>query len=99
MRLINADNVKLTRSELIRSAGSYKLALEMLLDKIDNAPIIEERPKGEWIRIEDPRYEYDRQYDLCAGVYFICSNCKNQQSSTMGFDFCPKCGADMRGTK
>lgn len=54
---------------------------------VDNAPTVEERPKGEWI---------GRLFGtaLCRFSYFTCSNCGS--STAVNTNFCPKCGADMR---
>lgn len=41
-----------------------------------------EREKGEWI------------YD---GDCIHCSSCKSAFNNLIGFNFCPNCGADMRG--
>ena len=44
-----------------------------------------ERPKGEWIRQDDK--------------WIQCSNCKDglYGISITGFEYCPFCGADMKG--
>ena len=68
-----------------------------LLDVIDNAPpvaesckelqeVASERPKGEW-KIMSDRY----------GQYYACSVCGYDRSYSYTFNFCPNCGADMRG--
>ena len=41
-----------------------------------------EREKGEWV------------YD---GDCIHCNNCKSAFNNLIGFNFCPNCGADMRG--
>lgn len=69
--------------DFILGFESYKEWLEML-------PTVEDRPKGEW--------------DInCQGIVF-CSKCKkvfnhNYDIDYMEshFNFCPNCGADMRG--
>lgn len=40
MRLIDAEQIELTDFEIIMCDGNYKKALEMLIDKIANAPTI-----------------------------------------------------------
>lgn len=41
MRLIDAEQIGLTDMEIIMCDGNYKKALEMLIDKIANAPSID----------------------------------------------------------
>lgn len=64
----------------------------------DIAPTIQpERKKGEWLPDNNNAYE----------MRFVCSCCKESEVvPTIGFtkysplwDFCPNCGADMRGEK
>lgn len=75
---------------------------------IEHAPIIEERKKGKWI--EDAETYYRAVNEKGGGVdentpYFVddiaCSECLTMFSTiencTELFDFCPNCGADMRG--
>lgn len=47
MRLIDAEQIGLTDMEIIMCDGNYKKALEMLIDKIANAPSIDAVPQ--WI--------------------------------------------------
>lgn len=56
-----------------------------------------ERTKGEWIEYPDC-LQYDGAYaddqivcSVCHHVFSILDNCTEE------FDFCPYCGADMRG--
>ena len=54
-----------------------------------------DRPRGEWVRHEHPRYEYDRENgDTEAGIWYSCSIC--QSIPVYKSNFCPNCGADMR---
>lgn len=53
-----------------------------------DAPTIEERKKGEWTIINLG----------AAGVFDCCRECKRVVKHKAPFyDFCPHCGADMRG--
>ena len=83
MRLIDADALGLTDMEIIMCNGDYKEAMKMLIDKIENAPTIEERKNGRWIPKDDGRYH--------------CSSCDGIAPKGYRWDFCPNCGADMRG--
>ena len=64
---------------------------------ISNAPTIEERPKGMWIG--------DTDYESYQGCYeaYKCNRCgysihwREYYDSDVPKNFCPDCGADMRG--
>jgi RNA polymerase subunit RPABC4/transcription elongation factor Spt4 len=61
-------------------------------DLIDNAPTVEERPHGEWIKHIDDLYPEDSTEE--------CPFCHEEQRLVGNDDnFCPNCGADMRGGK
>ena len=45
-----------------------------------------ERPQGEWIKMSD-RF----------GFYFACNKCGYDRAKSDNANFCPNCGADMRG--
>ena len=71
-----------------RTYLSYEDAKDVI-DLIDNAPTVEERPQGEWICITKstfPQYQPDE---------YKCSECSGP--SSIEYYFCPHCGADMRG--
>lgn len=55
-------------------------------DLIENAPTIEERKKGKWIKRE---------------IGWKCSNCTlcTNDRGADSFNYCPNCGADMRGDR
>ena len=50
-----------------------------------------ERSQGEWID-SYPEIEKNPMFN-----YGICSRCKFEQSMSNKLNFCPNCGADMRG--
>lgn len=60
-----------------------------VLDLIDNAPTVEERQQGEWIKYSFKDFGAFGDYD------YKCSNC--QKVSGGQYNFCSNCGADMRG--
>ena len=65
-----------------------KNAVRELLEKIDHEPY-EERPQGEWLNVAKLTcQEYDgRKYGECS----ICHKVRQVEN------FCPHCGANMRG--
>ena len=64
--------------------GGIKDACTDIIEKISKMPTIEpERKKGEWIE--------DGYYDLPC----VCSYCGT--AGERKWNFCPNCGADMRG--
>lgn len=59
---------------------------------IENAPTIEpERKKGEWL------HKSKQLAALNTAWWYECSICGYHAFNGMRTDFCPNCGADMRG--
>ena len=82
MRLIDADKIGLTDFEIISCNGDYKAALQILINKINEAPTIDAVPvvHGEWILITSPSilYKHYRCSECGEMVYnkrLYCSNC------------------------
>lgn len=74
-----------------RSVDKADKACEELCERIEKeVPTIEpEREKGEWT------YPYESTKTIC-----VCSVCGNQSGTGYSpHNFCPHCGADMRGEK
>lgn len=100
MRLIDADALKeimFQRKKPEHGANSTKERwryIQWLTDyrAIEDAPTID-RPQGKWIRITDEVFA-DR---------FECSECGKlppiENFEWWLSDYCPNCGADMRGNK
>lgn len=65
--------------------GSTKLT-----EVIENGIPYKERPQGEW-------KEYKLRNDIVVEYAFKCSNCKKDSGLPYRTDFCPNCGAAMRG--
>ena len=94
MRLIDADKLPITNTyALVNSKDvkpneiSFAPLVCVLKADIDNAPTIEERPTGEWItRNGDIVFPFWERYE--------CSVCHEYNGCS---NFCPNCGADMRG--
>lgn len=106
MRAIDADKLgevkfhslpytHITPSDV--EAESYKRGWNDAIDSIiDNAPTIEpEREKGKWIPQD---HNKTTGYATTLVYYYSkCSECGHTGDFSM--NFCPNCGADMRGEK
>ena len=58
---------------------------------IEHAPTIEERKTGEWIEVDD-------HYNRISGRCSVCGwEALLYETDVVGMDYCPNCGADMRG--
>ena len=88
MRLIDADAL----IEDIDGDLTDSIAEGRAIEKIMNAPTIEERKTGKWLK-GDEMPDYPRVPYKSWETY--CSACRSQ--TEMETDFCPNCGADMRG--
>ena len=94
MRLIDADalvkpflawkdRLEGRNSEISKCAMS---AVRTIIRTINAAPTITpERVKGEWIKIRDG---FDNDLYVCQRCAAMCQG---------SYNFCPECGADMRG--
>lgn len=71
----------------IRADATLAFLSEVKLT-IDNAPTVEERPKGKWI--------YHKDWYRCEECPWECSECGTCSDNNM--NFCGECGADMRET-
>lgn len=99
MRLIDADAFDERIRQAVGMTGEdltedFKDGVLTVLRMLKDQPTIEpERKKGRWI-------EQDDAWD---GVYYECSCCKEPFTLIDGtpsdnlYNFCPACGADMRG--
>lgn len=85
MRLIDADPFGVIF--LQGKSEEFIEGVNFILDKIYEAPTIEERPHGEWIIRRDKRG---------AHIYSVCSKCNVPYLDNDFPNFCPNCGADMR---
>lgn len=85
MRLINAD-------ALMQDIEKYHLSDGKFQHWVEVQPTIEERKTGKWKKVSASRYvtsvrRYAYKCSECGDIYDLYSN------------FCPNCGADMRGDK
>lgn len=85
------------RADIINSVYSaFREGLIIAYSLVQETPSAEpERKKGEWI-------EQDDGWD---GIYYECSECREAFTLMDGtptdnlYNFCPNCGADMRGDR
>ena len=92
MRLIDADNIEYTHAiaRCIEDGHNWN-ELCVTKDEIDEIPTVELNPnkKGQWI----PKKVWYTLQGI-SHIDFYCSEC-NHKSTT--YDFCPYCGAYMKG--
>jgi len=70
--------------------GYSDLNREMrFIDEIESLPTIEERKVGHWIKHFDDMFPGDSTIE--------CSVCHEEQYTTIDDNFCPNCGARMKG--
>lgn len=85
MRAIDGDALY---TEMAKQKAFGMLTAKSALRAVANSPTIEpERKKGKWI-------EYDNSHCECPFCHEEWSYFDNEVEH---FDFCPRCGADMRG--
>ena len=87
MRIIDAEDLK--RSIAVSALIDDQKTLEQI---IDEQPTIEERKKGKWIDMGD--FE---QCSVCLGTRLKEVQTVYGKAIWLKTDYCPNCGADMRG--
>ena len=80
MRLIDADQFGVI--SLQGKSEEFIEGVRFIFEKIDEAPTVEERPRGKWQAI----------LEIC-----MCSLCKQTFEYLPIRNFCPNCGARMVG--
>lgn len=71
---------------VFRKSGIYEISIN---DKTTTVTKILERKTGKWNLCTDEKHDVD---------YYVCSNCGYEPYRKMDIsNFCPNCGADMRG--
>lgn len=97
MRLIDKDalNERMyhdafeTDSDMQKWDGGCWIRYKMFENAIKDAPIVEERKKGNWVGIDDEPCE-TFECDVCGFVL-------GDWIEGAFYNYCPNCGADMRG--
>lgn len=92
MRIIDADALEREYQERYKfytwdDGEREKATLARVIQRLHAQPTIEERKRGEWI---------DKSNGI-EGAWNYCSVCGEQAIDL--YDFCPNCGADMRGER
>lgn len=89
MRLINADKGLI--SKIQRETGCNFITAQKI---VDSMLTIEKRKVGKWTR-----KPIRNDKGGCIGAEMICSCCNKDNRHDEYMDFCPNCGAEMRGTE
>ena len=90
MRLIDADEIKIPyKRDDIYYRKTYSSGVTAMVHAIGKTPTIEAEPvvHGEWV-------PHNRMTRSPLVVNYACSECGKDGHKT---NFCPNCGADMRG--
>lgn len=106
MRLIDADAFKeYMRDALEKTRNCFRdngkwaeEVTEEFCKDIDEQPTIEERKKGEWIKVDKNNIFFVPHILQCS----ICGDILDKYGVNAGrgdANYCPHCGADMRGER
>lgn len=96
MRLIDADKLKKDVLNLQDCYNGFSDTYDKacIIGVIDEQPTIEpERKKGKWL------HKSKQLAVLNTAWWYECSICGYHAFNGMRTDFCPNCGAEMRGEK
>ena len=85
-RYIDADKLQEEFKELHGGKRS------LLIDAQPTADV-RENVKGHWMKVQQP--SFDQNGRLQKADCFVCENCGGL--SLVEYNYCPNCGADMRG--
>lgn len=101
MRLIDADAIPWTDLNDNNPNSDLKV-LVTFADKINMMPTIEERKTGEWTE-KEVIYKDEASKVIEEWQSARCSNCGLYHTTPYAyyfdnFNYCPNCGANMRGT-
>lgn len=91
-RIIDAEafwgSVVQSRKETIIT-DDVKISMGELVKLLDNAPTVEERPQGEWIKLSNmSKRSYQRVCNQCHNISYFCGN--------GNYPNCPYCLAEMK---
>lgn len=94
--VIMAESDLISRQAAIDAINrKYRMRKDSVIATINRLPAADAREnvRGEWI--EDKKAEQEHQ--LIFHKVWTCSQCGERQCRPKGSNFCPNCGADMRG--
>lgn len=98
MRYIDADKILYT--DLSEGRG---VCWVTFMDWIKEMPTanVRENVKGRWVEVVDRTEMYDKEGVKTWGMLFQCNQCGFVLNAIEGhtgqYNYCPNCGADMRG--
>ena len=98
MRYIDADKILYT--DLSEGRG---VCWVTFMDWIKEMPTadVRENVKGRWVEVVDRTEMYDKEGVKTWGMLFQCNQCGFVLNAVEGhtgqYNYCPNCGADMRG--
>ena len=98
MRYIDAD--KILYKDLSEGSG---VCWVTFMDWIKEMPTadVRENVKGRWVEVVDRTEMYDKEGVKTWGMLFQCNQCGFVLNAVEGhtgqYNYCPNCGADMRG--
>lgn len=86
----NEGSNLIDRQKAIDMVRAYAVNWSQLIDEIEDIPPAQtDRQQGEWI------YPYESTKTIC-----VCSICGHGTGTGLNpYNYCPHCGADMRGSK
>jgi Pyruvate/2-oxoacid:ferredoxin oxidoreductase delta subunit len=96
---LSAEGDLISRRAALELIADYDLSMGQVVKGIHALPSVEnkgeQRPKGHWITQRNIAHQKD---------YYYCSECREEFSydgetgiKMSDYNFCPNCGADMRG--
>jgi hypothetical protein len=100
MRLIDADDLK--ENEPHYDEEGYRIFYE---SEIDNAPTVDRQAiNAEWLKVgidyaetHRPQGEWEEPFERSGKTYHKCSYCHISSELILIGNFCPNCGAKMKG--
>ena len=94
---IDREKVGLTDFEIASCNGDYKEGLKLLIHKIESIPAADVRPvvRAVWYGEADGYADGELVYDMWSCP--ICGKRFEEWEEKPDWNFCPNCGADMRG--
>ena len=91
----------ISRQAAIEALAGWKIS-PIVLDPVPAADV-RENVKGRWVEVVDRTEMYDKEGVKTWGMLFQCNQCGFVLNAVEGhtgqYNYCPNCGADMRGDK